>query len=148
MKKTTDYTIDSGYYLVRPKLDPKFHVDFQFQLSATNKEFCQFEFFYIAKKNSYVINHQSGLQTVKWNGETGVGNLEWTDQNIDDESMLWTLAKVNDQQFIIHNKSDPSMVWDVHNYYSRLAGAIKLEKEHDSGNIWREAQIFVLDVYR
>lgn len=146
MPNTSTPSVPTGSYLVRPIVDLQYFVNANFQLEIKKDEDLQkFELFYLADKKSFVINNQFGTQCVKWNGNTGVGNLVWDTQNTSDDSMLWVIEKEDKQHFMIRNKKDPTMVWDVHNYNPGIGVNIKLEKEHPAGMTDRKAQLFVFD---
>ncbi|WP_206912726.1 hypothetical protein IGL98_000386 [Enterococcus sp. DIV0840] len=138
-------TLPNGYYTVQPKLNSNLQVDYKFKLANLTPGYGKFEFYYIPNKDAYVINDQFGFQSVKWAGSIGVGNLDWENQNINDSSMLWTVEQVSDNQYIIHNKKDGNLVWDVHNYNPNLGTPIKLENQHPANSPSRQAQIFVLN---
>ena len=146
MQRTSHPPVATGYYLVRPIVDLQYFVNVNFQLGIKKGEGIHIlEFFYLADKNSFVINDQFDSQSVRWNGRTGVGNLVWDKQNISDNSMLWIIEKEDKQHFMIRNKKDPTMVWDVHNYNPGIGVNIKLEKEHPAGRTDRKAQLFIFE---
>ena len=146
MPDTSKSSAPAGYYLVRPIVGLQYFVNIKFQLEIEkDADLQRFEFFYLVDKNSFIINDQFGSQSVKWNGNTGVGNLVWDTQNTHDDRMLWIIEEEDKQHFMIRNKKDPTMVWDVHNYNPGTGVNIKLEKEHPVGMTDRKAQLFIFD---
>ncbi|WP_163652140.1 hypothetical protein [Listeria sp. PSOL-1] len=145
VKAVADQPVPNGYYAVKPKLDSNLQVNSNLQLGKLAPGYQKFEFYYIPSKESYIINNQYGVESVRWSGSEGVGNLGWATRNLDDSNMLWTLEKVSDNQVIIHNKRDSNMVWDVHDYYPNLGAPIKAEKKHPINSVLLDAQIFILD---
>ncbi|MGK0552780.1 hypothetical protein ACSFB8_11970 [Enterococcus faecalis] len=143
-------TLESGYYTIHPVNNPSLQVGTtDFTLINPDSEYQKFEFSYLSTKNAYYIGPQfAGMQTAAWNGVEGVGNLIWDHPDfvwdVPTPSKLWIIEKTDNGQFIIHNKKDESMVWDVNNYYANLGTKIKLEKLHDTSDVLRDAQTFIL----
>lgn len=137
--------LPDSYYTVKPKLNASLQVNYDFQLGKLSPGFSKFEFLYIPSKQAYIINDQLGYYAVRWTGEKGVGNLTWSTQNPEDSYMLWTIEEISKKQYVIRNKVNSFMVWDVHNYYPNLGTPIKLEQEHPLSSSWHNAQVFSLD---
>lgn len=141
-----DNQLPSDYYVVKPILNTQLQVQYSFRLGNHDTQFQQFEFFYIPEKDAYLINNQYGFSSVQWTGNIGVHNLKWqTERNRNEASMLWIVEQVSHGQYIIRNKKEPTMVWDVHHYYANSGTAIKLERLHHQYSPYRAAQLFTIE---
>ncbi|EUJ44392.1 RICIN domain-containing protein [Paenilisteria rocourtiae] len=152
VKAAQGQTIPTGTYFIKPKLNPNLVVTPQFKLDQKNTYpgLNYYEFFYVASKNAYVINIIPPIgYSAQWTGEVGVGNLKWEGQetNLDDK-MLWTLEDTGSGNFILHNKKNPNMVWDVHNASATIGNPIKVEQLHPASSQFRNAQLFQLEEIR
>lgn len=144
--------------IIRPSLDKsnQLAVNYAQDLTArlTNTSFIGGKILnvsYVPEKNAYRINSPlGGGNSFYWTGADGLGNLKVEDPQEKDEPFkenhdLWIIENVQNKHFIIRSWINPTMVWDVHNYYPNNGTPIKLEKEHLPWSLQRNAQLFFID---
>lgn len=131
--------IPNDYYYISPISNPNLIVSPNMTLQNPHY-LSRLEFFYVQSENAYVINQIPPNAKLRWTGNLGVGNLQFS-QDPTNHSFYWIVEKDGDA-YLIKNKQDPTMVWDVHNYQTTLGGQIKLEKEHHPSSAYRSAQLF------
>ncbi|SCC65327.1 glycoside hydrolase family 3 N-terminal domain-containing protein [Kosakonia oryziphila] len=149
---------DRSLYLIRPVLNPELGVGFDQNellngcakiklrdpLAQISSNDLRFAIKYSAEHHGYSI---SMTGPVTWDETDRAGNLS---VNFSDDwnqpKNLWTFDRVGDNEFIIRNLKDPSMVWDVHNYYANYGTNIKVTKEKSNNDPVKKAQIFRIDM--
>ncbi|MGG5305415.1 hypothetical protein IGJ83_000048 [Enterococcus pernyi] len=141
---SVNQTIPNDYYYVSPISNPSLVVSRNMTLTNNLSPNGRFEFFYNQSKNAYLINEIPPNATLRWTGGLGLGNLQFdSSEGFMDDSYYWIIERVGNA-YLLRNKKDPTMVWDVHNYQTTVGGRIKLEKEHSPSSPQREAQLFLL----
>lgn len=149
---------ERSLYLIRPVLNSELSVGFDQNellkgcskiklsdpLGQISSNYLRFTIKYSEEYKGYSI----GMAVpVAWDETDREGNLSVNfSDNWNQPKNLWTFDRVGDNEFIIRNLKDPSMVWDVHNYYANYGKNIKATKEKNNDDPRKKAQIFRIDM--